>query len=298
MYRVKNQIKSFLNRKYPQSFLIQKPLWGTLAFTIVLFLFAAIYQPLRMHEARSFSFNFTMLLYSLLISAAVFIVAVIIKRTNCFSKDEVWTVSKELLSIFIILSCIGLAVYFAGFIIENQGSRWNLTTFFNSFFRSVLIGIIPVLFPSLLNIRFAFAPEIFQEYQIKGQNKPEEKTEELINIKSKAKKEDLSFLTNEFIYAESEGNYVVFHLIKQGKTFDVIIRNSIGEIEKQLVDIPYLMRTHRAFIVNLKKVIVKDGNSLGYKLKLKGSNNIIPVSRQNTKIFDKLSRQFLLSIHP
>lgn len=291
-----NRIKAFLSRQYPRTFLVQKPLWGTLTFTVILVLFAAVYQPLRIHGARSFSFNFTLLLYSLLIAAGVFIMAVIIKRTNCFSKDEVWTVKKELISIVIILVCIGLSAYFAGFIIEDQGPRWNLATFFDSFSRAVLVGIIPVLFPSLLNIRFAFTPEIFQEYQIKGQTRQEGTTEQLIHIKSKAKKEKLSFRAGEFIYAESEGNYVIFHLIKQEKSIEVVIRNSISEIEQQLAVIPYFMRTHRAFIVNLEKVISKSGNSLGYQLKLKGSNNIIPVSRQNTQLFDDLTRQFLLSI--
>jgi DNA-binding LytR/AlgR family response regulator len=76
----------------------------------------------------------------------------------------------------------------------------------------VLIGVIPVLFPSLLNIRFAFTPEVFQEYQRKVQNSQKETAEELIHIQSKAKKEELSFLPDELIYAESEGNYVVFIL--------------------------------------------------------------------------------------
>ncbi len=297
MNKLINQIIAFLNRQYPQSFLIQKPLWGTLAFTVILFLFATIYQPLQLHGARSFSFKFTMLFYTLIISTSVFMMSVIIKRTYCFSKFEVWTVSKELISITIILACIGLSAYFAGFIMEDQGSRWNMTTFLDSFSRSVLIGIIPVLFPSLLNIRFAFTPEIFQEYKINEQDRQKEATEELIHIKSKAKKEELSFLSGEFIYAESEGNYVVFHLTKQERTFEVVIRNSISEIEQQLAVIPYFMRTHRAFIVNLGKVISKSGNSLGYQLKLKGSNNKIPVSRQNTQIFDELTRKFLLSIH-
>jgi hypothetical protein len=290
------QIKAFFNRQYPQSFLVQKPLWGTLVFAVILFLFATLYQPLRMHGARSFGFNFTVLLYSLLISAGVLIMAVILKRTNCFSKYEVWTVLKELLSIVIILACIGLISYFSGFILEDPASRWNLSTFLDSFSRSVLIGIIPVLFPSLLNIRYAFTPEIFQEYKSTEQNRQIETTEVLIHIQSKAKKEELSFYPAEFIYAESEGNYVVFHLTRQEKTSEVIIRNSISAIEQQLAVIPYFMRTHRAFIVNLQRVISKNGNSLGYQLKLKGSNRIVPVSRQNTRIFDDFTRQFL-SIH-
>jgi predicted Co/Zn/Cd cation transporter (cation efflux family) len=201
-----NQIRVLFKRQYPQSFLIQKPLWGTVAFTIILFLFATVYKPLGMHGARAFSFNFTVLLYTLIISTSVYMMAVIIKKTNCFSKSEVWTVSKELVSIAMILACIGVAAYFAGFIVENRDSRWNLTTFFDSFTRSVLIGIVPVLFPSLLNIRFAFTPEVFQEYQRRVQNSQKETAAELIHIQSKAKKEELSFMPDELIYAESEGN--------------------------------------------------------------------------------------------
>ena len=196
-----------------------------------------------------------------------------------------------------VLACIGLTAYFAGFILESPASRWNLPTFLDSFSRAVLIGIIPVLFPSLLNIRYAFTPEIFQEYKPKEQNRQNKTTEVFIHIQSKAKKEELSFYPEEFIYAESKGNYVLFHLIKQERPVEVIIRNSISEIEQQLTVTPYFLRTHRAFIVNMGKVNSKSGNSLGYQLKLKGSNNIIPVSRQNTQLFDELTRQFLLSIH-
>lgn len=285
------------NRQYPQSFLIKKPFWGTVIFVIILFFFVVIYQPLSIHGTRTLSFTFTMLFYCLLVSAGVFSISLLIKKTNCFSKNETWTVSKELKSVLIVLACIGIFAYFAGFIMENQDSRWNLTTFLDSFFRSVLIGLIPVLIPSLLNIRFAFTPEIFREYQIKKQDNHEKNSEELIHIKSKAKKEGLSFLPDEFIYAESDGNYVVFHLIKQEKPIEVSIRNSVNEIECQLAVIPYFMRTHRAFIVNMEKVISNNGNSLGYQLKLKGSNSTIPVSRQNILKFDELTRRFLLSAH-
>jgi DNA-binding LytR/AlgR family response regulator len=104
-------------------------------------------------------------------------------------------------------------------------------------------------------------------------------------------------MPGEFIYAESEGNYVVFHLIREERSSEVTIRNSISDIEHQLTVIPFFMRTHRAFIVNAAKVISKKGNSLGYQLKLEGSNNKIPVSRHNTGKFDELIRQFHLSIH-
>jgi DNA-binding LytR/AlgR family response regulator len=68
-----------------------------------------------------------------------------------------------------------------------------------------------------------------------------------------------------------------------------IIRNSINNIEQQLSGIPYFLRIHRAFIVNLKKVRSKQGNTLGYLIKLAGPEFKIPVSRKNTRIFNELS---------
>lgn len=288
------QIGLIFKRHYPQSLVIKNPFWGTISFAVLLYFFALVYQPLGIREAGNMSFSFTMLLYSLIVTLPVFGIALLIKKSSCFSENERWTVSKELLSIAIILACIGVSAYFAGFIMESQDSRWNLLTFLDSFFRSVLIGLIPIFFPSLLNIRFALTPEIFREYQIVENSKSEPIGNNIIVIKSRAKKEELNFFPDEFIYAESDGNYVDFHLIKQDIPLKVTIRNSINDIEQQLSAIPYLMRTHRTYIVNLKRVVSNNGNSLGYQLKLKGSSNQIPVSRQNTGKFDEISGQFLI----
>jgi hypothetical protein len=298
MNKLTAQIQTILSRQFPQNYIIQKPLRGTLVFMVIVFCFASIYQPLGVQGARSFSVSFTMLIYCLLISLSVLGMAYVLKGTNCFSKLQGWTVAKELLSLVLILIIIGFSAYFSAFIIEKHGSRWNLYTFFDSFYRSVLICIIPLLFSSLIHIRFAFTPEISQEFPINIDKREKLATEEMIYIKSKAKKEELSFLPHEFIYATSEGNYVIFHLQRENKNCEIMIRNSVNEIEQQLAGFPYFMRTHRAFIVNLEKVISKKGNSLGYQLKVKGSNEVIPVSRNNTRQFDELTRQIFLSVRP
>jgi DNA-binding LytR/AlgR family response regulator len=90
------------------------------------------------------------------------------------------------------------------------------------------------------------------------------------------------------LYAESDGNYVVFYLCINNQLKKEIIRNSINNIEQQLSGIPYILWIHRAFIVNLKKVRSRQGNTLGYLIKLNESEFKIPVSRKNTKVFNNL----------
>lgn len=260
---------------------------GTLVFLIFVFLFVIIYRPFEVHSARSFGLFFTIFLYCIAISVPVLFITFILKRTNCFNISRDWSVSSELLSDIIILVTIGVAAYFAGFLIEG-GDRWDLRTFNDSFTRALLIGIVPVLIPSLFNIRYLLAPEILHEFAANRNSIEKESKEQLIQIESKAKKEDLSFYPNQFIYAEAKGNYVVFHLLIEDKPVEVMIRNSITNIEQQLSGTQDFLRIHRAFIVNLKKVRSKQGNTLGYRLKLAGSNNVIPVSRQNIKQFDQM----------
>lgn len=285
MARVKDQIKEILFRSFPQNLLIRRPYAGALFFFTVTFVFVVIYRPLNAHESGSFSFILTMVAYCAIVAIIELLIAMAISRMNCFSPKGIWTIANELLSVIIILTGIGISAYLAGFVMEPAASRWNFSTFIDSFSRAIMIGIIPAILPSLANIRYAFALDTFQSYEIKDKTKDDQ--EVLINIESKAKKEHLNFYPDEFIYAESDGNYVVFHLIRNGNSVDVTIRNSISEIEKQLSTIPTFMRTHRAFIVNLNKITSRRGNSLGYRLTLKDCSDVVPVSRVNVLKFDQ-----------
>lgn len=159
--------------------------------------------------------------------------------------------------------------------------------FFDSALRVFLIEIFPFGFSSFLT---------YLQYQ-----KPKSKhlgshenvvdKGKLITINSSLKKESLSFYEDEFLFAESDANYVIFHLYKEGKNHKVTIRNSISNIEKQFSEYPKFVRTHRAFIANINQVSKKTGNALGYQLSLKNSHKKIPVSRQNTKTFDRIFEQ-------
>jgi len=286
-----SKINRIFEEKYPQNLLIKKPIIGTLVFLICIFAFIIIYQPLHVRNARSFSFHFTILLYCLIFASTIFILTLILKKLRFFADYKTWTFSKEILFDILILLGISISAYFAGFFIEAPASRWNFPTFLDSVQRALFLGFIPIFLFTLLNIRYLFSPSIFQNYTPPS-NINEEETGSLINITSKAKKEELCFYANQFIYAESHGNYIVFHLLVKDKPHKVIIRNSISNIEQQFTKIPWFMRIHRAYIVNLKKVESKNGNTLGYRLKLAGNSDTVPVSRQNTSRFDQLIKLY------
>jgi LytTr DNA-binding domain len=283
------QIIKWFKIKYPQNFIIKNPFTGTLLITLFVFGFAVLYKPFNAHAAKALNFGATMAVYSFLSGLFIFLSIIVLKTFRYFSDSFDWNIFKELLSVFIVLLALGIAIYLLGFIIEPSAYRLNISTFLNSLKGAFLTGIIPLFFFTATNYRYLLSESLDQDaVSVAAQGTENQPHEDLIQISSRLKKEELSFYPSQFLYAESDGNYVVFYLSIKGQLKKEIIRNSINNIEDQLSGIPYILRIHRAFIVNLNKVRSKQGNTLGYLLKLNESDFKIPVSRKNTKVFNNL----------
>ncbi len=289
---MKKKLYRLLNLYYPQNFIIRHPLAGTLIIGLFCFAFLALYKPFNVHASGSLSFEATMAIYSLVTGLSVFLFVSILKMIRWFGNINDWTLLKDILSVLFVLAGIGIVIYLMGFVVEPSGSRWNIKTFLNSFISAFLLGIIPFTFFVATNYRFLSLKNVMGSGTGGQSDGVSQLPEELIKISSQLKKEELSFYPSQFLYAESDGNYVVFYLETDNKLRKQVLRNSISNIERQLSAIPYFLRIHRSFIVNLKKVKNKQGNILGYQLKLSGSGFKIPVSRNRIKIFDKLFTRF------
>ncbi len=277
------QFKEWLTRKGPQNYMIRNPYAGFVILFVFGFLFAVIYRPLGIHPSRLLGYEATMISYSLISSLAALGMLLVLKKRM---DSKHWTFPKELFSIVLTLLAAGLGAYLAGFILEEPANRLNLATLTDSASSAFLMGLIPFGFFTAINFRSWLLGESYQQAPGHAQD-PAAPPEELINIASQLKGESLSFFPFEFLYAESEGNYVNFFLWRHDKVHHEVIRNTINNIEQQLSGLPFIMRTHRAFIVNLKKVELKKGTSLGYNLKLVQVQPMIPVSRNNTREFSQ-----------
>ncbi len=289
---MKPGIINVVNKRYPQNYILRNPLMGTLIFFIFFLAFTTLYKPFEVHPSPFLSFRMTMAAYAMISSLLVFVFMIALKRIPYFSGKNEWTFLKEFASVLLILLWEGIVVYLLGFLLESPAQRLNFPTFLDSCKIAMLIGIIPFAFFSLSNFRYLLLDDVEKNFD--PFNNPSGTVyppEEIIQISSRLKKEELSFYPNQFIYAESDGNYVIFYL-EDGKDIRKdIIRNSISNIEQQLSPFPHFIRTHRAFIVNLKKIKSIKGNTLGYRLRLPGTDSIIPVSRQNIAVFDECLKQ-------
>ena len=93
-----------------------------------------------------------------------------------------------------------------------------------------------------------------------------------------------TFDAGAILFISAQGNYVEV-TEKTDKLRTVLLRSSLRRIENQLGDCPSLVRCHRAYIINTKKIRKAAGNAQGLSLILGDTDKKIPVARAYARPF-------------
>jgi hypothetical protein len=280
------ELRHYSFKSYPKNFLLKRPAAGAFIIALFNYLFLMLYRPVHTQPAYLLSYELTMAIYCAGAGLAAFTAIILLNHSGFFRAENKWNILKEIAAVVIVIFAMGMAVYLLAFIVETPGERWNLTTMMDSFRLTFMIGGIPLYLFTIININELFTSTI--THSGRGSSESQREPEQWISIDTPLIKEELGFYPGEFCYAESDGNYVNVYLKKGDQIREEVIRISISSVEEQLADFPFIMRTHRAFIVNLTKVTEASGNALGYRLKISGIQKEIPVSRRHTGTFRSL----------
>lgn len=91
----------------------------------------------------------------------------------------------------------------------------------------------------------------------------------------------------DIVYVESIANYLNIVYFNDADLCNKRLRSSLRDIEDALEAFPFMVRTHRAFLVNIHFITQVTGNSAGMKVSLFSCDKVIPVSRSNIVEFKK-----------
>jgi hypothetical protein len=192
-----------------------------------------------------------------------------------------WTLGKEFLHVSVLLLLIGIASFLVRDIIYNNPYNWSWRYFFEEVRNTFLVGfLILAIFVPLNYVRLLrqYVREAEKLSQIKAMETPLEPTA-IISIKTQLQSDDFSLDPNSLVFARADGNYMEIYVQKNGGVEKLIKRMTLTELEGQLASVPFILKTHRAYLVNLNKVRATKGNAQGYQLKLEDAEEAIPVSR-------------------
>ena len=206
-----------------------------------------------------------------------------------FYEDERWTVGKHLLNNLFIFFFIAVGLWLYSDWIFGWGLRWDI---FCSFLVSaVVVGIFPTAFFVMLNRNRFLASHLREAMEmnqylqkaesIPNRNRLEDEKEYIVF--SGGTKESFELIASDLLYVEAEGNYVKIVYRKNEKCTHKMLRATMKQVEEVSRPFSYIVKSHRAFLVNLCAVSKVSGNSQGYRLFVYDCEDSIPVSRAYSK---------------
>lgn len=306
-------ILPFLNKPFPRSEINKRSVITNFFVGGFVALFLIVFEPFGISQwhtdikaLKLAGFGLVSFIIPVLVSTIIF--QIIQKKTI----EDNWTVGKEIIVILSILLCIALGNMLYGRLLHIMPFSWK--GFLFAFASVILIGIFPVTLHvlrkhnKLLKINLEKAVSVNEHlHPTKIKNEKDERIPEedpipnmpdniadeikvipkLIFI-AENEKDKVELIPEQLLYIESADNYSNIVFIENEKIKKQLIRSSLKRIESQL-NSDLIVRCHRTFIVNLKKVKNVEGNAAGYKLSFDIENCFVPVSRNyGNSILDKL----------
>lgn len=288
-----NKLAELLHSPYPA--LCQR--WKTVVISsVIVFLIVSLLQPFGISQMQSEYKILILLGYGMVSSVALSITIYLMPALfPYYFEEKNWTLGKHLLNTLLVcfLITIGNGLYSAW--VYDLKLNWNL--FYISLIWVALLAPFPIVFFAMWNrnlqlsrnlkeateMNFYLSKKISSENGETTSDKKEISSEMLVF--SGGTKEMLEVAADDFLYAEAEGNYVkaTYRTGKNGTVIQKLLRATMKQVEETTADCPFIIRCHRAFLVNVQQVVKVDGNSQGYRLRLEGCEEEVPVSRAYAK---------------
>ena len=247
-----------------------------IALGVMVYLILAILQPFGINEGPKekyiYLIGFALITYigSVIPTAVMHRVYKSEIEEGRFSNGK--NIASFLLSVLLII--IGNFVYFK---FLNPDSP-TVPLLWSAFWQTIIISVLLVgVYMTFDNVRLRRELERINQINQKlsqKNNAPAAPQIKKIETQGKSSPTDIDPLT--LLYIESDKNYCKI-TTDEGTS---VVRSTLTTLENQLKECGFVIRCHRAFLINLNNVEGIEGSaSNGYRLKLKNHDTEIPVSR-------------------
>lgn len=284
-----NKIRAYLNQSYPIS---RKPWIVVLISSALVFFLLGLFQPFGLSNfpfIRKWSVIAGFAMVTAVSTGIVgYIFPLLFKR---FYNPENWTNGKNILNCIFIILIIGLGNFLFDWFSTNRSPEAFVPLLIAYMEITILIGIIPavvvvvIVQNSGLKQNLVDARELNKRLlqSLQHSNQSASRGSDPILLSGNTR-DEIEIHPEDLLYVEASGNYVHIYynngsdIIKQKQ-----LRATIGQIEKELEPFSYIMKCHRAFLVNTSYINNVEGNSQGFLLSLRLTKSLVPVSRTYTK---------------
>jgi hypothetical protein len=268
-----------LNQVLPNYLTTKKNTIIQIAFTTIFaFAFIIIYRPFGYEKWYTEVKQWQLLVASLVVVLTGMIV-VLLSRVLMLNSKKTHEITLAVYIWFKIAEVISSGLFYTLFeILILNDERSPVFLFLNAIQNTSLILLIPYTVTILF---FAWSDIKKKLDQVVTQFK--NPSDIFIPFKDEKGKLKITIKCSDLYYLESNDNYVNINYFDKETIKTYMIRNSLKNYEKELIDYP-LVRCHRKYAVNIKNVKILKKGKKGFEIIIDSkSNEQIPVSRSYEK---------------
>ena len=286
-----DRISKFLSQPYP-FYYEGRDLWviaGLIFF--MTFIFTYFFEPFIVYEPEHrVNYFYICLIHSTTPVVILYVWSLFCKLQNRIT--EKWNVRKEIFFVLMFFLLIGIGQFLIRDVIYDNPDNWSWYYLYEEIRNTFLVGTLFAAILVPLNLNYQFYKNQKKALTLFPSLTPVDVTSysSSVFIKTQVKNDDFNLIPDDFIFARSDGNYMEVYLMNGNVAEKQVKRLTVKELEAQLCQYPFIMKTHRSYLVNLKGVETITGNAQGYRLKIKNYNETLPVSRYMISEFNKRFR--------
>jgi hypothetical protein len=280
-----------LKEPYPLNS-IRKMIWFGAFVAVFVFLFLSFFQPFGLGAETLDGLLKVTSAYGLITFATIALGTVALRSTfPGYFQENQWVFGRELLITLFNFFLIGVFNTLYSDYMFSIGLTLRGFLFFQLY--TMGVGFFPIIFFMMLKYTHLLRTNTQSANDLSGsipkvQYASNSGLSAKIRIHSELKKDDLEIYGEHLVYAETADNYVAVYHLLDDKLQKSLVRSTMGRLENDVEGYPRLIRCHRAFLVNLDYLESFRGNAQGLQLRLKHSQNEIPVSRNMVAKIKKL----------
>jgi hypothetical protein len=274
-------LSNVLNRPFPLIETKQEKLFLSLTIGFFIFAFLLIFQPFGFSKLGNEKIVIFIGYGVVTFIVELFFTFVLMNYFNQFYNAERWTLGKHLINVLLLITSLA----FFNWLFTVWIKYPNYDSFIPFLVETLAIGFFPLIFIFLYLERklrltnLKLSDNLNTNLSVKRQNRETAKTPTTINI------EGIEINSENFLYAKSLGNYVELNYVSSGEINNEIVRTTMKKIEDRLCVNSEIVRCHKSYFVNIKKVTEALGNARSLYFIIEGVEIEIPVSRKMIKTF-------------
>lgn len=287
------KVKQYLSQPYPYYWGQRKLYVSAFVLLATSFVFNYAFQPFVVYvPEHKMDFLWICLVHSVL---PAIILYDYFSAINAYGvTEENWTLGKEVLHVGILLLFIGIGNFLIRDIIYDNPYNWSFRYFFEEIRNTYMVGALIILILVPINFDRLFRKHKLEAAMLQadsGHALPFIPKHHTVFIQTQVKADDFHLDVRCLLFARVTGNYVEFSIKSGGEVQVLLKRISMKELERQLSPFAHIIKTHRAFLVNLHMIHEVRGNAQGYRLSFDLVPETVPVARGMIEAFNSAMGQ-------